>query len=122
MITDWIVALFLVVGSLFMLVAAIGVVRFPDLYTRMHAATKASSFGILLMLIGVSIQLPGFYLIMEAIMVIVFIFMTAPVASHMIGRVAHLFGTPLWEKTTIDELRTSLPHNEPQGEKTPETE
>ncbi len=104
MIIEWIVAILLVSGSLFMLIAAIGVVRFPDLYMRMHAATKAASFGILLMLLGVSIYLPIFNVIFEALMVLVFIFMTAPISSHMIGRVAHLLQVPLWEKTSIDEL------------------
>lgn len=114
MIIEWIIAILLVGGALFMLIAAIGVIRFPDLYMRMHAATKATSFGILLMLIGMSVYLPVIDVIFEALMVITFIFLTAPIASHMIGRVAHLLHVPLWEKTGIDELAATSEREQPK--------
>ena len=102
---EWISALLLIIGSFFMFLAALGIYRFPDIYTRMHAATKASSFGAGLMLIGLILHLTDFWIIFEAIVVIVFIFMTAPVAAHMIGRAAYLIEVPLWENTVIDELK-----------------
>ena len=100
-----IVASFLIIGSLFMLIAAIGIVRFPDLFTRMHAATKGTSFGVVLMLIAVAIYFGDVEVILEVILVISFIYLTAPIACHMIARSAYFLGIPMWEGTVVDELR-----------------
>lgn len=105
MMREWICAILLVSGALFMFVAALGVVRFPDLFTRMHTATKSASFGSVLMLCAVAVYFGDAWVIFETILVIFFIFLTTPVGAHMIGRVAYLLGTPLWEGTVIDELQ-----------------
>ncbi len=85
--------------------AAIGIVRFPDLFTRMHAAAKASSFGVALMLIAVAIYFGSAWVIFEVVLVISFIYLTAPVACHMISRAAYFLNIPMWEGTVVDELR-----------------
>ena len=85
--------------------AAIGIVRFPDLFTRMHAATKAASFGVVLMVISVAIYFSDAWVIFEVVLVITFIYLTAPVSFHMLGRAAYFLETPMWEGTVIDELR-----------------
>ncbi|MGR3176967.1 MAG: monovalent cation/H(+) antiporter subunit G [Candidatus Anammoxibacter sp.] len=100
-----IVASFLIIGSIFVLLAAIGIVRFPDLFTRMHAATKASSFGVVLMLIAVAVYFGDAWIIFEVVLVISFIYLTAPVACHMIARAAYFLNIPMWEGTVVDELR-----------------
>ncbi len=105
MMREWICAILLVSGALFMFVAALGVVRFPDLFTRMHTATKSASFGSVLMLCAVAVYFGDVWVIFETILVIFFIFLTTPVGAHMIGRVAYLLGAPLWEGTVIDELK-----------------
>lgn len=105
MIGEWIAAILLVLGSLFMLLSALGTWRFPDIFTRMHAATKASSFGIGLMLAAGVVYFNDGWTIVQSVLIIVFIFLTAPVAAHMIGRAAYLLKIPLWEKTVIDELQ-----------------
>ncbi len=104
MIKVTIISILLIAGSLFSLLAAIGVLRFPDIYTRMHAATKAPAFGILLLQTAAAVYFATIYAVIISLMVVVFIFLTAPVASHIISRVAHLLGTPKWDKTVIDEL------------------
>ena len=104
MIQEFISALFLLSGSVFMFVAALGMLRFPDLYTRMHAASKSISLGIGCLLIGAIIYFANPIVIVKAIAVILFIFMTMPVASQMISRVAHLRKVPKWDKTFVDEL------------------
>jgi multicomponent Na+:H+ antiporter subunit G len=104
MISNLIVSVFLIAGAFFSLLAAIGVIRFPDVYTRMHAATKAPAFGILLFLVAAVVFFADFYTTAISLMIVVFIFLTAPVASHIISRVAHLLNTEIWSKTTIDEL------------------
>ncbi len=102
---EWIIAILLVIGAIFMLLAALGALRFPDVFTRMHAATKASSFGAGLMLIGAVIYFAQLYITIEALLVIIFIFLTAPVASHMIGRAAYFLKVSVWDETIIDELQ-----------------
>lgn len=104
MINNIIVSVFVLAGAFFSLLAAIGVIRFPDVYTRMHAATKAPAFGILLFLTAAAFFFADFYTTAISLMIVVFIFLTAPVASHIISRVAHLLNTEIWYKTKIDEL------------------
>ncbi len=100
-----IVASLLIIGSLFILIAAIGIVRLPDLFTRMHAATKGTSFGVVLMLIAVGVYFGNVRVILEVILVISFIYLTAPIACHMIARAAYFLDIPMWEGTVVDELR-----------------
>ena len=104
MIGAYLAAALLLVGSVFLLIAAIGVLRFPDLYTRMHAATKASAFALVLMLGGVALHFRDAWVTIEALLIIIFIFLTAPIAAHAIGRAAHALRTPMTEETVMDDL------------------
>ena len=99
-----IITCLLISGALFMLVAAVGVVRFPDLFTRMHAATKAASFGIGQIMLAVAFYFGKGWVYLEATLIIIFIFITAPVASHMIARAAYFMDIFMW-KTPVDELK-----------------
>lgn len=105
MMNDVIITVFLLVGASFMFIAALGIIRFPDLYTRMHAASKASSLGLGCILAGVAIAYPTGIVIAKCIMVLLFIFLTVPIAAHMIGRAAYLLKIPLWKQTVVDELK-----------------
>lgn len=93
-----------VLGALFALVAAVGVLRFPDLLTRMHAATKAGTLGAGLLLLAVAVAFAEAGLAARAFAGIAFLVLTAPVASHAIGRAAYFCGVRLWERTEVDEL------------------
>lgn len=104
MINEWASAFFLVAGSLYMLLSAIGMLRFPDLYTRIHATTKASSLGIMLMLAATSIFFPGLMVFMLSVLIIIITFVTKPLASHAISRAAHIIKVEKWWKTTRDDL------------------
>lgn len=73
-------------GSVFILMAAIGLIRFNDLYSRMHATTKATSFGLLLLIIGVGLFFNTGMVWLKAFMIIVFIYLTAPLAAHSIAK------------------------------------
>jgi multicomponent Na+:H+ antiporter subunit G len=79
-----IVSVLLLAGSFFILIATIGLVRFKDLYSRLHASTKAPSFGIFLILIGVSVYFNTPVVYIKILFVVVFIYLTAPLASHTI--------------------------------------
>ena len=94
----------LMIGAAFALLAGAGVVRMPDLFTRMQAATKASTLGIGSIVLAVAIHFGELGITTRALTVIIFVFLTAPVAAHMIARAAYFVGVPLWERTIIDEL------------------
>lgn len=81
-----IISVLVLSGSFFILVAALGVVRLGDLYSRMHATTKATSFGILLMIAGVILFFSTWVVLLKGLLVLVFIYLTAPLAAHSIAR------------------------------------
>ncbi|MBW2427587.1 MAG: monovalent cation/H(+) antiporter subunit G [Deltaproteobacteria bacterium] len=101
---DWITALLFILGSLFSLVAALGMLRLPDTVIRMHAATKAGTLGAGLILIGEAFFYAELGITLRALAAIMFLLLTAPVAAHLIGRAAYYSRVKLWEKTWIDQL------------------
>jgi multicomponent Na+:H+ antiporter subunit G len=98
-------AVLLVVGALFMLLAGLGVLRLPDLFMRLQAATKASTLGVSCLLLGAAVHFQELGVTTRAVLVIAFFFLTAPVGAHVIARAAYAVGVPLWEGTITDELR-----------------
>lgn len=112
---DWIIAGGLLVGSFFLLVSAVGILRLPDVYSRMHAITKASTLGMagLLCASGVFHGLRGEGFIGE-ILAMWFVFLTNPVGGHMIARSAYLVGIPMTDRTVVDELGTYGRASEPE--------
>jgi len=81
-----IISVLILLGSFFILVASIGILRFKDLYGRLHATTKATSFGLLLLLIGVSLFFNIFPVYVKSLLIIIFIYLTAPLAAHTIAK------------------------------------
>jgi multicomponent Na+:H+ antiporter subunit G len=104
----WLVAGLLAFGALWMLIAALGVLRMPDLFTRMQASSKAGTLGIGTLMLAVGIHFGDLRAGAHALLIIAFFFLTAPVAAHMIARAAYLAGVPLWEGTERDELKAEL--------------
>lgn len=113
--THLIAALMLLTGSIFMLLAAIGLMRMPDLLTRMHATTKASVLGAGLMLLGVALFFGSGSVFARMLAIIAFITLTSPVAAHIIGRAGHATKTPLWSNTIKDSLREEVEAREQQA-------
>lgn len=103
--TEVLPALFFLAGASFMFIAALGILRFPDLFTRMHAASKAGSLGLGCILVGVALSIPSAVVIVKCLLVLLFIFLTAPIAAHMIGRAAYLLKVPFWKGTVANELQ-----------------
>lgn len=95
----------LLLGALSMLLAAIGLMRFPDFFTRAHAGTKAASLGAGLILIAAVLPLTGQDIAVRVWLTIFFIFLTIPVAGHLLGRAAYLKGLPQWPGNNHDEWR-----------------
>ena len=92
-----IAAILLLLGAFFGLVAALGIVRMPDLYCRMHAATKAGAFGVALMLLGMFFSMPAQRVFIQGALIVFFFYLTAPVAAQMVGHVAIHRGVKLWK-------------------------
>lgn len=105
---DWIAAVFLVAGSAVCLIASIGVLRLPDFFLRMHAATKAGVAGCGLVLIGVAFAEPSLSLAFKVVLANAFLLLTMPVAGHLLGRAGYIAGVPLWGGTTKDQLEGVL--------------
>lgn len=103
MIIEIITSLLLVFGAGFMLISALGIVRLPDLYIRMHASTKASSLGIMLLLAALCIYFFTWVLLVKSIFIVVFIFATVPVASHLLAGTGHMLNVKKWKHTVTDE-------------------
>ncbi|GAB2637902.1 monovalent cation/H(+) antiporter subunit G [Prescottella soli] len=82
-------AICILTGSLLALTAAIGIVRFPDTLSRMHAATKPQVVGLVLVLVGAVIRLHGNVDIWMLVLIGLFTLLTAPVIAHSVGRVAY---------------------------------
>lgn len=102
---DILVLTLLIVGTLLMLIASIGIVRMPDLYTRMSTTSKAATLGAGLTLVAVATYFAQTGIWTRALAAILFLLLTIPVASHAIGRAAYLVGVPLWNRTQFDDLR-----------------
>lgn len=101
--------LFLLAGSLFVLVAALGVLRLPDLLMRMHAATKAGTLGAGLLLVAVAVSAPETSVMARAVATFVFLLLTAPIAAHLIAHAAYYTGAAtLWDRTSVDELAEDM--------------
>ena len=94
---------FMVLGAAFALLAAAGVLRFPDVFSRMHAQSKATTLGVLLVVLGASLRVEVRTGVAHLVLVAVLQLVTAPVASHLVGRAAYRAkGAPAG--TRVDEL------------------
>jgi multicomponent Na+:H+ antiporter subunit G len=101
---DLLVVFLVLLGAAFGLLAAVGIARMPDLYTRMQSATKAGTLGVACVVLGAAVHFRTAATTVEAVLVIIFLFATAPIASHLIARAAYGVGVPLWRRTVRDDL------------------
>ena len=97
------VAFLLLSGAFFLLVAAIGILKLPDLYQRLHASSKAATLGVALLLLGAALHSGAVGIISRCLMTVVFFILTAPVGAHLIARAAYHRGEPLADKTLSDD-------------------
>jgi multicomponent Na+:H+ antiporter subunit G len=104
-VREMLTAALMVIGAALMLLATVGVVRMPDLYSRMQSATKASTLGVGCMMLAVAVDFADAAITTRVGLIVAFVFLTAPVSAQMIGRAAYYVGVPLWKGTTLDELR-----------------
>ena len=96
--------IFVVMGAMFALVASIGILRLPDFYTRIHAASKAGTVGSVLALVALAIVSVQTAEVLRAIAAIVFFFLTAPISAHLLGKAAYSAGYRMWSGSVLDEM------------------
>lgn len=80
------------IGALLCGVGTVGVLRFPDFYTRLHAASITDTSGAMLILIGMAFLAPGWLIVMKLLAIFVFVLLTSPTASHALANAAHTAG------------------------------
>ncbi len=118
---DILTAILLITGSLSMLTSAIGIVRMPDLFTRMHAASKVGTVGVSCVVLAAALHFAEMSVVAPLLLTIVFFLATAPIAAHMVGRAAYGTEVKLWEGTLIDEWqhRVRIPTDPEDGPDSP---
>lgn len=105
----WLSAFCLLSGSVVTFIAALGVLRLPDFYMRMHAATKAGVVGPSLILMGAGFYEPSLSGWIKIALAILFLFMTTPIAAHLLGKAGFIGGVQVWEGTSRNDLNPVLP-------------
>ena len=100
---EWLSGALFVAGATLGLLAGVGVLRMPDVFTRMQASTKASTLGLGCLLIGAALQMGDFASFVRIASIGAFVLLTTPVAGHVIARASYLADVPLWSGTVLDE-------------------
>ncbi|HSL95443.1 MAG TPA: monovalent cation/H(+) antiporter subunit G [Thermoleophilia bacterium] len=103
---------FVVTGAILMALSGLGVLRLPDVLARLQAGTKAASLGLACVFAGAALLEPSVSAVVKLALSMLFVFTTAPVAGHVIGRAAYEAGVPLWEDTWVDEALVEMGEDE----------
>ena len=104
---DTIVAFLLLFASFFTLVAALGIVRLPDVYMRMHAITKASSLATILFLIALIIAHPSWRVAFGSLLLIAFVIATATISTHALARISVQLGIKMTKGMVRNDMKTN---------------
>lgn len=99
-------AILVLLGSAMTVAAGIGVLRLPDVFTRMHAATKVGTLGSGLIMAGAALYFGDPAIVVRCILIVFFLLLTAPIGAHMIGRASLRLGITPWRPKQDDTPRT----------------
>lgn len=102
---DILIIVFSGIATIFIFLAAIGMLRMPDFYLRLSVTVKATTMGIGIMLVGAALFFGDISTTSKVVAIIFFLLLTAPVAAQMIARTAYIIGVPLWKNSVFDELK-----------------
>ncbi len=108
-IQEILASIIMLIGLFFFAVGTVGLLRMPDIYTRMHATTKCDTLGVSLILGGIVLNIGLSWLSLKLILIIIFIWLTNPTAAHAIGRAAYdtheisRKEIPLWNESEVKE-------------------
>lgn len=116
-VLDWLVAVLVLVGGALSLAAGIGLIRFPDVLTRLHSVTKPQVLGLFLVIIAIAIVARSWLVLLAVLPVFIFQALTAPVAAHMVARAAYRVSSrEEKEKLFKDELAGPVSKADEEGE------
>jgi multicomponent Na+:H+ antiporter subunit G len=101
---DYAAVVLLLLGVVLCGLSALGILRMPDLYTRMQAAAKAGTLGVACIILATAAHFGSIAVGVKVFMIMVFIFLTTPAAAHLIARAAYFVEVPLWKRTAYDDL------------------
>ncbi len=96
--------IFLGIGGACALIGAMGILRFPDVYNRLHANTVVVVGGVIMTLLGAGLVAGLSVYSLKTLLIAVFLFLTNPVGAHAIARAAHKSGVKLWPRSVVDKL------------------
>ncbi len=103
--SDWLIIIFSSLGTLFALLAAVGLIRMPDTFLRISVNTKAATLGVGLLIGAAAIFFNDIAISTRVLAIIIFIFLTAPIGGHLLGRTGYFTGNKLCDQTHIDDLK-----------------
>jgi len=105
------IALLLVIGTFLTFVSALGLIRMPDVFCRMHAAGKAGTLGVVTTILAATLFFTGTAqdVTIRGLLAVVFQFLTTPAATHLLARATYLCEYPLSARTEVNELKAALP-------------
>ena len=103
-VLDLLAAALLVAGVLTALLAAVGLLRMPDIFTRMSATSKASTLAKMCVFLALALAFDDLGVAARSLAAVAFVFLTAPLAAHAIGRAAFALGVPLFSGTRVNEM------------------
>lgn len=99
-----IVIILMVLGTIFIFLAAVGLLKMPDVFLRMSASTIAATLGVSSILIALAVHFSTLGITVHVIGTNIFLFLTVPVGAHLMGRAAHKAKYKQWDKTVVDRL------------------
>ncbi|MFP7759793.1 monovalent cation/H(+) antiporter subunit G [Marisediminicola sp. LYQ134] len=111
MLDDWLdlaAAICLMLGAFLSLAAGVGLVRFPDALSRLHAATKPQVLGLLFIVVAIALEARSWSVLLTLVPVVVFQVLTAPISAHMVGRAGYRTGNFRGDLVVVDELHDAV--------------
>lgn len=102
-LADIVATLFILAGLFFHATGCLGILRMPDIYMRLSGISMAGTLGNMCYLIAAAAHFGTASMLGKACVIVFFIYITAPISAHILGRAAYLFGVPLWRKSVVDE-------------------
>jgi multicomponent Na+:H+ antiporter subunit G len=104
MLLNYLAGALILVGAVFALTASLGLLRFPDVYTRMHAASKAGTLGSCTMLLALALLAGDHAVVTRAIAGVAFFLLTAPLSAHLLAKASYAAGYRMWPKSIHDDM------------------
>lgn len=103
-VQNYLAGILIIIGAAFVLVASIGLIRLPDVYSRMHAASKAGTLGSGVMLLALAVVSNDQATVTRALAGILFFLLTAPISAHLLAKAAYAAGYQLWDRSVLDQM------------------